>query len=285
MPPGVLDSLLVDSDFEEYDDFTLESLGELLKDPPPRPGRPKLSCDDAKARKAALEQVRRQNARKVDTAFLRAPRPLAVLKAVNWTKDLVSMSAARADHGSDSEDHGSDDDDDTATEVPSRQEAHLLMAEYCEVNGANMITTGHEKHPTSGIRPETTLFRLRGACASPTCQFHFDWAACGPCWRLEAFTAHTESCYDDEGADPRRDKSSSKVRKTCYSAQELGRFVVASQTESALHKLKPGAVKLLLGSITMSPPSNDLSQRVCAAAMESLRGKPVDNFKVSLRRT
>ena len=73
------------------------------------------------------------------------------------------MSAARAARGLDSE-HDSDDDEDAATKVASRQEARLLVAEYCEVKGANMVTTARSLQ--SLVFQEDTVARWRAQYAA-----------------------------------------------------------------------------------------------------------------------
>ena len=174
MASASMESLQVPSDFEDEDDFGLAMVEEFLKEGPLRPGRPKLVSEDAKKRKASLALLRKQKARAVVPVNLRAPRPLVVLRNLDWKKELVAASADHDDSDSDSS--------DTPTKVSSREEARLLLAEYCETHGANMVTTGIKKHAVSMIRPQTTMQCLRGVCASPSCPFIFDWVLKNGSW-------------------------------------------------------------------------------------------------------
>jgi hypothetical protein len=241
-----------------------------------------------KARKVLNAQLLRASKRTAaqKSSNLRAPRTLTSLGKLDWGQELVC------------DDETIDPDDAESagltqcTKVPSRQEDRLLMAENSEVKGATFVTTGRSKHPLSGVMPVTNSTQLRGVCASNDCDFTFEFLQkiAGEPWNLERFKAHIDNCHSppvhaDDSTDVFADGDSARssprrFRRTSYDADELARIVVDSHTDTALTKLTPAAVKLLLGAYTIAKPSNDLARRVCDKAIEMLRGIPADNFKV-----
>jgi hypothetical protein len=257
---ALLQELIDDNSGDEENGFTLADVDAHVAEAA-------IPRDDelAKQRRATNAKEKAARARALVPANLRAPRPLAVLRRLDWSRELVCGPAA---------------DGILSTTVASRAEAHLLMAELSETKGACFITSGRQAHPCSAVKPETTLYGIRGVCTLSSCPFMFAFVNTDLSWELKEFVDHCENCNNGEdntegnGAAPKR-----RLRRTAYEASELVRVVVDSQSGAQI-KITPAVVKALLGAFTSATPSYDLANRVCQAAIEALRGKPADNFAV-----
>jgi hypothetical protein len=268
--------------------------------------RLKKTAAQAKTRKGTTDKSRKElaRARRNDNSFLRAPRPLLMVRALDWERSLVAERSRKEDRPKKQlaqvEDEEEEDDHegaDAATTVSSRREGVLLMAEYCESRpwGARQRISG-PRSPRSGCLPRCTLFNLQGRCSTDTCLFTYEFSPTDKqryddddnddgdgenrySWTLRSFVPHDELCGR---LLPRQEGiiTNAKVRRagnSAYTTQQLAR-VVASANTDAMSEISLKECKMALQPFLRAEPSKMTKKLVRKAAMLLIRGTPSENF-------
>jgi hypothetical protein len=233
----------------------------------------KKSAPDAKFAKALADKRRRLRIRAENSSAAvtcRPPRTLAHLRDATF-----NFHAGQYDH------------EMPPTKWPSKPEALINMAEFCESRPfhATFVTSGPD-HPQTGRRPMNNLTVVVGICSQPRCKFHFDIRRRadeddGAEWFLAGFHKHDALCAvlttggrNEDAATVKR-----KARRTAYSAQQLALAVVPSIT-TLKATVAPFEIAAVLTTIVRATPTLDLRERVCVEVLNLLRGYPDDNFKI-----
>ena len=254
------------------DEFDVAEVEAYLKNGKGK-ARPKKTKAEQAAANVQQKAARKKIIRAEEMGKARAPRPLAMLKELDWH---IALKPAETD-----DDGKLVVDEGETTTVRSRVEARLLLSEYSESRGASFVTSGGGTHPCSQNKPQTDLFCICGVCTSASCPFTFKFMKEDKRWVLTEFSGHIDACFDTEDDHAAHEGAGRKrrTRRTCYDASELAHAVVATQRTAKLD-FDPKDVKRILGAYTKTPPTNDLAQRVCDTALEILRGSAADNFKL-----
>jgi hypothetical protein len=97
-----------------------------------------------------------------DGGLPRVPRPLLLLRTLNWADQFVPREQQRAGM--------------PITRVDSKANAEVLMAEQCEAlpQAARFMVSGG-RHPRTGATACSNLFELSAVCIHPLCSFHAKW--------------------------------------------------------------------------------------------------------------
>ncbi|KAJ1448424.1 hypothetical protein M885DRAFT_539178, partial [Pelagophyceae sp. CCMP2097] len=117
-----------------------------------------------RAAKARTDAQRKDDAKSSaqEAGLPRVPGPLALLRTLTWTYELVPREEAR--------------EGTNVSRVDSKANAEVLISELCEVlpQPARYMVSGGV-HPKSGQRPCSTLFTLGAVCIHPNCGFVAKW--------------------------------------------------------------------------------------------------------------